>query len=463
MSDLGLSISELERLAEETPGLADVVTILLDRVERRGGRLPARVTLAMTPAVATALGHIFSARAVTVIDGERARLELGAFLRDRGAGAEGAVVRALYALVRRTPRDPDADARTLRRDLERALVDLEPDARTAAARALLRAERARLATGDSPLLERAASPRAGAAAGARFVAELVRCVDAVVEHRESAAEPVRVQVFSARVLGSSKALRRGTELHRAVSEALLAHDAGTRDAMLEAGFPLVPSFARHHALGLSGVLYDEAASSVLCFGPIIYAKRSAPGERFDHVARHARLGESSRILLQQLRDAEIARPAARRITLLENLATYLDYVDACVEEGDLDREIVVCSGGQASFAVIALLRRLAAHGLPARHAGDLDRSGILILRSLAKRSGAPVAPAFMDAATHARFADRGRPITADERARLDAFVRTDLADAPGHDLARAILASGAWIEQEAFFDEILADLRQTGS
>jgi hypothetical protein len=448
-----LTLSDLESLARSTPGLADALALVVDRAEARGGRLPARVTVRATPAVEEALRRCFSARVVRPAAEGYVRIEIGAFLRERGAGAEAALVRALYAATRREPRDPTAEDRAARQALERALAALEPSASTAPSRAFVRAELARLGGDEAPLLDRARE--AGLASAERLAADVVRTIDGVVRHRESEAEPIRAQAFAARVLGSSKALRPGGELHRWVAEALFAHDPPTALMMDEAGLALTPAAAREFALGLSGVLHDEAAASVLCFGPVVYTKR---GERFDHVARHAALGESSRLVLQQLRGATVERPAARRVTILENLAPYLDYVDACVEAGARD-EIVVCSGGQANFAVVALLRRIGAHGVSLRHAGDLDRSGVLILRSLARRAGTPIAPLLMDAATHRRFAEHGRPIAREERARLAAMLAADHAASPCHDLLGSLSETGAWIEQEAFFEDVLAEIR----
>jgi hypothetical protein len=265
---------------------------------------------------------------------------------------------------------------------------------------------------------------------------------------------VRAQTLAARALGSSKALRRSGELFRWVSDAIVAHDPRTRRLLDEEGVPPTAAAERANALEVNGVLFDEAAASVLCFGPIAYTKR---GQRFDGVARHAALGESSRIVVQQLRDAVLERPAARRVTIFENLAPYLEYVDVCVARGRVD-EIVLCSGGQANHAVVGLLRRIAAYAIPTRHAGDLDRSGVLILRSLAKRTGAKIVPMHMDAATHRRFADRGQPISSAERGRLAALVQSDDPSALAHDLLRVLHSTGVWIEQEAYADDVLEEV-----
>ncbi len=440
---------DLDDLAKRTPGFVEAVARILERIERRDGRMPARMTLPASAAVAEALRRVFSPRAVQALGDAQVRLELTTYLRDRGEGAEDALVRALYAVAGREPRDPAGDARAMRLALERALVDLEARARTNVSREFAHAQRAALGSADGGALALRAG-EIGVDAATALARDVVRCLDAVCE----IVEPIRAQTFAARAMGSSKALGRSGDLFRWVSDALVTHDPRTSVLLDEEGVPPTAVAMRANALEVNGVLFDEAAASVLCFGPLVYVKR---GERFDSVARHASLGESSRILVQQLRDTVLERPPARRVTVFENLAPYLDYVDACVARGRAD-EIVLCSGGQANGAVVGLLRRIAAHAIPTRHAGDLDRSGVLILRSLAKRSGAKIVPVHMDAVTHRRFVSRGQPISDAERGRLAALVHEDDANAASHDLLREVLVTATWIEQEAFADDVLEEL-----
>jgi hypothetical protein len=93
--------------------------------------------------------------------------------------------------------------------------------------------------------------------------------------------------------------------------------------------------------------------------------------------------------------------------------------------------------------------------LPIAHTGDLDRAGVLILRSLEARTFGRIEPVAMDRATFDRFAGQSRPLTDAEHPRLADQVRRDArasdASAPCADLLRALLAAGAWIEQEALF------------
>jgi hypothetical protein len=133
--------------------------------------------------------------------------------------------------------------------------------------------------------------------------------------------------------------------------------------------------------------------------------------------------------------------------VFENQAPFLDYI----ERADPRRELVVLARGQASWAVVTLLRLCAPARAPIRHAGDLDRTGILILRSLARRVDAPIEPWAMDAAIHRRFAGSvGRAIEPDERGRIARLLAIDDPAAPCHELLRALHRTGIWVEQEAF-------------
>jgi hypothetical protein len=200
------------------------------------------------------------------------------------------------------------------------------------------------------------------------------------------------------------------------------------------------------ALEVNGVFRDEAALTVYCFGPLVYRKGT---EHFDHVARHAALGDPVPLSLAQLRGATVDELPVERALVIENQTPFLDYVEALAGTGR--RELVVFSKGQASWAVVELLRRVARARVPIAHAGDLDRSGVLILRSLEARIMAPITPVAMDVATFRRYRDRGRPLGATERARLAELITRDPPGARGADLLAAILDAGTWIEQEAFF------------
>lgn len=443
--------NELAALCRDHPSLSAAIGRILDRRERRG-RMPRSITLAPADRLETALRAAFAGPSVKrSARGLRVDLARASTALSAGAGvtstadAEAGLVAALYQALGRTPHDPKRAALEERLALSRALVAHLPSCRHEASRKWVRLELDLLAHGggDLSIVARAR----GLPVAERLARDVVRVIDAAIETDA----PVRIQTFSAKALGSSKALRPGGDLFKIASAALYELDPGTRELVHLEGEPASRTAARNQALEARGVYRDEVAASVLCFGPIVYRKGR---ERFDHVARHAALGESSRLVQHQLRDAVLERPAARRVTIFENLTPYLDYVDALVTRG-VSNEIAVCSGGHATWAVVRLLELCARHALPMRHASDLDRAGVYIVRSLARRTGARIVPFCMGVATHRRFVERGQPITEAERTAVKQLLAHDPEEAPCHALLVEIARTGVWIEQEAFADDCL--------
>lgn len=449
--DVG-SADPLALLSAADPSLRGALGFLLDRFERRG-RWTRTVTIPHAPGLDDSLREVLSGRAVKriargmLVDVARAKEALPEAA-TASAGIDPLAAR-LYRALDRAPKDERAEALARRGQVERALGRAIASARTPAARAWARAELDALAEGRSEL---AASTAAESELDA-LARDVARVVDAAI----ACEAPVRIQTFSAKVLGSSKKLRPSGELFRLASTALYVHDAETRALVRHLGEPTSERAAHRDALEARGIYRDEVAASVLCFGPLVYRKGH---ERFDHVARHARLGESCRLVQHQLRDAALERPSARRVTIFENLTPYLEYVDALHERAHPHArsppEIVLCASGQASWAVVRMVEMCARHALPMRFAGDLDRSGVLILRSLRKRTGARIEPMCMGVPTHRRFASRGQPIASRELAHVQALVASDPPDAPCRELLVELARSRTWIEQEAFADECLA-------
>jgi hypothetical protein len=416
------------------PGARAALGAILDRRERTG-RLPGTITVDADPASVAALRELFTAGAVAQVEPGRVRIDL----RRLPAGLELAPL--LYAALDRAPRDPAAERLALRDALVAALAALAAPA-SPAARAFLDDERAAAAAGrgETWLLAEARGP----AHAVGLVADVAAALDALLELRE----PIRIANFAARVLGDSKALAPGTERALRLGAALLAFDPATQ-ADVAGHQPASPRHAAALALEVRGLLRDEAGVLVHAFGPLVYRRGGAV---FDHVARHTELGDPTPLSLRQLRGAELVELPVRRLTLFENQAPFLDYV----ERADPRAELVVLARGQASWAVVVLLRMCAAVRAPIRHAGDLDRTGILILRDLARRAHAAIEPWHMDVPTHRRFAASGRPIDPEERARVARLVAVDDPAAPCHELLLELHRTGTWIEQEAFSHLVLA-------
>ena len=424
MSQVGVdarTVADLRAALADAPTAHRALATVLDRAEA-AGRLPRRITVAIDAAGLAALRAIFTHRAVTALPDGRARLDL--------ARAPADLTALLYAALERAPRDPADERRRVDAELQAGLARLTATAPTAAAYLASVA-------GDRAALHAAAAAR-GSAQALHHVGQIARALDALA----TLAEPLRVANFAARVLGDSKALAPGTDLARAVGDALLRFDPVVQ-AEVAARQPASSAAAAALALEARGLVRDLTSVLVHVFGPLTYAVGDV---RFRQVADHAVLGAPTPLSLAQLRAARVVDLPVDQITIFENQAPFLDYL----ERADPRRELVVCARGQATWAVVTLVRLCAAAGAPVRAACDLDRSGVLILRSLAARAHVPIAPWHMDAATHARFAaTAGRPVDADERDRLARLLADDPPDAPGHDLLRAIHATGLWIEQEA--------------
>jgi len=424
-----------------TAGLEQALSSLLAR-SRGTGRLPRRVTLEVAPEVASALSDLFSARACVELSDGRVRLELPRFAASL-PGGESALLEALREALGEA--DAPEQDRALRRGLKTGLLERLDTARHEPTRAWLSSVIDGLSheVGEELALAR----ERGLGSTLEELALQVRAMDGLLDNREL----MRVQRFSALALGSSKALRWGGDRFLRLTKALYDHSPETRRRVLELGDPHSEAAARALALEAHGVYRDVAAASALCFGALAYRKR---GELFGDVARHASHGDCARLTVAQLADAVLERPRFARVRLIENLTPFLDYVDALVD-ADVRDELVICTGGQASWAVVRLLRLLAPLRLDMACACDLDRSGVLIWRSLMQRGGVRLRPWHLDAGTLERWAERGQPLSAAERARLEALVRREDPSALGHDLLRALLEHDVWVEQEAFSDEAL--------
>ena len=311
--------SRSERSSNRRRGWRRSWAAWLDRCEQNG-RLPRSVTIEAPAACQAPLRALFSARAVHPLDRDRVRLNLELaerLLRDQQGGPLQAL---LYQTLGRAPRDPKREETERRAALDHGLAALASECRTDASRAFLAAER----TG---------APRDGAHDEVvNETRRLILCIDAALVN----ASALRLPNFAARTLGDSKALLWGSDRLRRLCDALLAHDRWTAAEVDYVGGQPPPHAARRLALEVHEIFRDESAVSVLCFGPLVYEKQ---GQRFDAVARHASLGDPSRLTLRQLRDARLVELGAERITIIENQTPFLDYIEALTTRREPPKEL----------------------------------------------------------------------------------------------------------------------------
>jgi hypothetical protein len=443
----------LRRQMAGDPALRKAVHTLLDRCDREG-EFPRRVTYrCASPEERDALIRLLSGAAVKTVPGDplAARLDLGRAHEMLQAEGGGSLRDLLYAASARTPRNIRAE----RSDLAaRASVFAEELARryAGAAASYLAEAASRLSRGRGALFEEAEAR--GLPRLTEELDRIARCI-ALAEGNDS---PIRLANFSRLATGSTKGLRAGDSRYGTVADALLAFVPGLAEKV-EAEGPRDASERRRLALESVNIFRNETPVDVLCFGRFLLEKG---GRTLHDAAVHFELDEPVRLLLLHLRGARAKEVRAERIVSIENETTFNDYVDRVRETGS--EEVVLCSQGQANWAVVRLLMLLAeaAPSVPMFHWGDLDRSGVLILRSLRRRTGLPIEPLWMDVPTYRRFAESGLPLRAEEKKEIDAVLRAS-GDGTGSELLAAILEKGKWIEQETVADGVLAVSASAGS
>jgi Uncharacterized protein conserved in bacteria C-term(DUF2220) len=426
------------------PALRCLVTAILDRSDR-DGVLPRRMTWSCrTPEEQDAAVRLLSAAAVRPArEGLAVKLDLArADAGLRAAGGPG-LAEVLYEAAGRQPRNLLAEASALGREAaDRALSFA--GRRTGAAAAFLRAQAERLGACRGELFELAR--RQGVAGLEHELALLAGAIE-LAERNDG---PVRLANFARRATGSTKGLRPGGRRYVRMADALLRHLPELAQGVAAEG-PCEPADRRRLALERLGIFRNETPIDVLCFGHLVLEKR---GRRLDAAAVHRDLGEPCRLLLLHLRDAQVVDMRAERVVSIENETTFNDYVEWLAESGR--DEIVLLSQGQANWAVVRLLRLLAgtAPGLPLAHWGDMDRYGVLILRSLRRRTGLAVEPWRMDLPTFERFKEAALPLPDGERAEIESLLAAS-PDEISADLLGAIRDAGRWVEQETVAEELL--------
>jgi hypothetical protein len=440
-----MSFDPIESLRAQLAGdgaMRRLVDAILDRCDQTGA-LPGQMTLrCRSTEDQDAAVRLLSPSAVGVSHNS---LRLALARADTRLRAEGwpGLSDVLYAAAGRPPRNLRGEAAaigTRAADMAETLGER----RAGAAARFLRATVERLARCRGELFEVARSK------GLSNLEEELEVTARCIELAEGNDRPVRLANFARRATGSSKGLRVGDRRYTRVVDALLAHLPGLAERVAAERLG-EPADQRRVALECLNIFRNETPVDVLCWGHFVLEKK---GRRLEAPAIHHEWGEPCRLLLMHLRDAQVVRVRGERVVSIENETTYNDYVEWLRERGR--EEIVLLTEGQANWAVVRLLRLLAeaAPGLPLAHWGDLDRFGVLILRSLRRRTGLPIEPCWMDVATFDRCKAAGLSLPEGEREEIDSLLSSS-SEEVGSSLLRAIRNAGVWIEQEAVAEVVL--------
>ncbi|MBV9708839.1 MAG: DUF2399 domain-containing protein [Chloroflexi bacterium] len=145
-----------------------------------------------------------------------------------------------------------------------------------------------------------------------------------------------------------------------------------------------------------------------------------------------------------LRSAEIVSCPATALITVENMTSFSELLLLRPSS-----TMLVFTGGFASPALLTLLSKIRTHrpALPFWHWGDLDAGGLRILAHLRRHLG-NILPLGMNIETFERYRAHAQPLTANDRASLDALVADPmLSDCIA--VIQHVLEMGLKLEQEA--------------
>ncbi|MGH7491860.1 MAG: Wadjet anti-phage system protein JetD domain-containing protein [bacterium] len=246
--------------------------------------------------------------------------------------------------------------------------------------------------------------------------------------------------LGARVAGSSKSLRPGSELYRLAADWSLPFLENAEN-LLQIEDPAV---RRARIWEQLGVEQSSAAITVMIGGPLVYEKR---GQRVGSVQQYFEMGEPATLSLVQIAGLERIAPLFDTVLTVENLTPFVQ----AVEKPVLPQALIVYTEGFPNRAVSQLLRLCQQHVANLRflHWGDTDLAGVRILRNLTSILGRAPMAFRCGPQEIARLQSRLIPLTPKAREQIVQDLR-DHPDAPGHEILHAVLRYGGWLEQEAW-------------
>lgn len=258
--------------------------------------------------------------------------------------------------------------------------------------------------------------------------------------------PLRLSHFGLAVTGDTKSCRPGSKLLRQFVDILYRFDAAIKNEIDLAENSGIEQRQRA-VIDLTRLVIDGAATQVLLYGDIRFRKS---GREFSYISEHAALGEPVVVTWAQLGSASLTFIPARIVTI-ENETSFYDYI----AKANWRNEAVVCTMGQANRLLVKLLRNAQPLVSEYCHWGDLDRSGVMILDSLRRRTGIDIKPLNMNLKTFEQHRHLGQKLKPGEKLMITRLLQRR-PDIVCHDLLQAIADSQLWIEQEVISPGILS-------
>ena len=418
-------MNDLTEKLKKSAGLRRFVESLLDRIDRIGNIPGSFSQPAITAADAEAVKWFFGPLCVSV-NGDKVSLNLKNI-----AGGPDEFIARLYQALGRTRLNLKEENRSLAGSVEELLKKFAAD-ESAVLKDYLSSELEKLAHGRGELLSMARQQ--GIAALESHLVGLRNGLSFLAK----CSEPVRLSRFGLEVSGDTKSFRSGSPLLKTFARLLYQFSTAIRQEV-DLSEPQNDSEKMRLTLEQAGLQLDGSANQFQVYGNLVFSKQN---ELFDYVKKHAALGEPVVLTCAQLAKAKIAE-VPRQVVTIENETTFFEYA----QKSDPSKELVICTMGQANRLLVKFLEQLKDFVDSFHHWGDLDRSGVLILDSMRRRSGCDIRPLKMDAETFLTNKAKGQALSEEEKSRLESLLQRR-PDIICNELLRSILAHRLWIEQE---------------
>lgn len=418
-------MNDLTEKLKKSAGLRGFVESLLDRIDRTGNVPGSFSQMAKSAGDAEAVKCFFGPLCVKVTSG-KISLNL-----KKIAGNRDEFVDQLYQALGRSRLNLKEETRLLT-DIVAGVLEKFVQSDSAVLKDYLKIEIEKLVHGRGELLAMARQQ------GVAVLEEHLVSLRNGLIFLEKYPEPVRLSRFGLEVNGDTKSCRLGSPMLKTLARLLYQFSTRIRQEV-DLSEPQNDAEKMRLTLEQAGLQLDGSANQFQVYGNLVFSKQN---EAFGYVKKHAKLGEPVVLTYAQLEKVEITE-TPRKVVTIENETTFYEYA----QKSDPSQELVICTMGQANRLLVRFLEQLKGVVDSFHHWGDLDRSGVLILDSMRRRSGCDIKPLKMDAETFLANAIKGQELSEEEANRLESLLQRR-PDIICGELLQTILAHRIWIEQE---------------